>query len=142
MVLDFGVVLGNLMTQVTTLTTTAATSANTSSQVSKLAVARPKAWNGKGGSIDAQYFLAAFFNYAHNEGEILNDFDPNNNCWIQNHVKWIAAVFNLMEDEACTWALPHLEQLSTGGSLFRGDYNQFVLAFNKHFAPLDSAEAV
>ena len=42
----------------------------------------------------------------------------------------------------CTWALPHLELLSTGGNLFRGDYDQFVVAFNKRFAPLDSAEAV
>ena len=45
-----------------------------------------------------------------------------------------------MEDEARTWALPYLENLSTGGSPFTGDDNNFVAALNKHFAPHDSTE--
>ena len=47
-----------------------------------------------------------------------------------------------MEDEARTWALPYLENLSTGGSPFTGDDNNFVAALNKHFAPHDSTETV
>ena len=46
-----------------------------------------------------------------------------------------------MEDEAWTWALPYLEEITRGGSPFGGDYDQFIAAFNKHFAPMDSAEA-
>ena len=46
-----------------------------------------------------------------------------------------------MEDEARTWALPYLEEITTGGSPFGSDYDQFKAAFNKRFAPMDSAEA-
>ena len=52
MVLDLGVALGNLATQITTLTTATTTNANMSSRSQKVAVARPKAWNGKGGSVE------------------------------------------------------------------------------------------
>ena len=45
-----------------------------------------------------------------------------------------------MEDEARTCALPYLEDLSTGGSPFMEDYDNFVAAFNKRFAPHDSVE--
>ena len=84
--------------------------------------------------------MAAFFNYARSEGEALNDWDLNHSQWMRNHVKWIAAILNLMEDEAQTWALPYLEDLSTGGSPFTGDYYNFVIAFNKRFAPHDSTK--
>ena len=47
-----------------------------------------------------------------------------------------------MEDEACTWALPYLEELLTGGSPFTRDYGNFVTAFNKRFTPHDSTETV
>ena len=47
---------------------------------------------------------------------------------------------HLMEDEGCTWALPYLEELAQGGSPFMGDYDNFVAAFNKHFAPHDSTK--
>src|ERR1700761_8954796 len=46
-----------------------------------------------------------------------------------------------MEDEARTWALPYLEEIASSGTPFGGDYNEFIRAFNKHFAPMDSAEA-
>ena len=46
-----------------------------------------------------------------------------------------------MEDEARTWALPHLEEIAAGRTPFAADYAQFVIAFNKRFAPLDSTEA-
>ena len=141
MVLDLGVALGNLTTQVTTLTNATTTGAQTSARSQKVAVARPKAWNGKGGSVEARHFLAAFFNYARSEGENLNDYDLTSNTWVQNHTKWIAAILNLMEDEARTWALPHLEEIATGRSPFAADYAQFIVAFNKRFAPLDSTEA-
>ena len=45
-----------------------------------------------------------------------------------------------MEDEARTLALPYLEDLSLGGSPFTGDYDNFVAAFNKRFAPHDSTK--
>ena len=59
---------------------------------------------------------------------------------MRNHVKWITAILNLMEDEAQTWALPYLEDLLQGGSPFTGDYDNFVATFNKHFAPHDSVK--
>ena len=54
---------------------------------------------------------------------------------MRNHVKWIAAILNLMEDEARTWALPYLKELAQGGSPFTGDYDNFLAAFNICFAP-------
>src|ERR1700761_1536380 len=47
-----------------------------------------------------------------------------------------------MEDEVRTWALPYLEEIANSGTPFGGDYNQFITAFNKCFALMDSAEAV
>src|ERR1700761_6328379 len=47
-----------------------------------------------------------------------------------------------MEDEVRTWALPYLEEIANSGMLFGGNYNQFITAFNKCFALMDSAEAV
>ena len=104
-------------------------------------VACPKAWNGKGGSVEAQHFLAAFANYAGNEGDTLNDWDPVNSRWIQNDERWITAALNLTEDEARTWALPYLELLAQGLLAFQGDYSHFVQAFLKRFAPLDTTKA-
>src|ERR1700761_5101135 len=141
MILDLGIHLGNLTTQVATLMTTANTSSQTSARTAKIAVACPKVWTGKGRSVEAWHFLAAFFNYARCEGKNLNDYNTTTSTWVQNHGKWIAAVLNLMEDEAQTWALPCLEEIANGGSPFGGDYIQFIVAFNKRFAPMDSAEA-
>ena len=107
-----------------------------------MVVARPKAWNGKGGSVEARHFLATFANYAGNEGDTLNNWDLVNNMWIQNDEQWIAAALNLMEEEARTWALPYLELLAQGLLAFQGDYSHFVQAFLKCFAPLDTTEAV
>src|ERR1700761_4291767 len=103
MILDLGIHLGNLTTQVTTLTTTANTSSQTSARTAKIAVACPKVWTGKGRSVEAWHFLAAFFNYARCEGENLNDYVPASNTWNRNDGKWIASILNLMEDEARTW---------------------------------------
>ena len=91
--------------------------------------------------MEARHFLAAFYNYAQNEGETLNDWDAATLSWDQNDDKWIAAVLNLMEDEARTWALPYLETLATGRHPFHGLYRNFTDAFTKRFAPLDSTEA-
>ena len=99
------------------------------------------AWNGKRGSVKARHFLATFANYAGNEGDTLNNWGPVGNQWIQNDERWIAAALNLMEEEARTWALPYLELLAQGLLAFQGDYNNFVLAFLKCFAPLDTTEA-
>ena len=112
MVHDLGVLLGNLATQVGTLTSAANTTAQTTARTSKVSVARPKAWTGKGRSVEARHFLAAFFNYARVEGESLNDYVPASNTWNRNDGKWIAAILNLMEDEAQTWALPYLEEIA------------------------------
>ena len=70
---DLGITVGQLTTQVTNLSTAANTSVHTTTQATKLAVARPKPWNGKGRSVEARFFLAAFFNYARSKGEALND---------------------------------------------------------------------
>ena len=137
---DLGIAMGQLTAQVANLSTATNTSVHTAARATKLAVAWPKPWNGKGGSVEARFLLVAFFNYARSEGEAPNDWDPVHTQWTGNHVKWIAAILNLMEDEAQTWALPYLEDLSQGGSPFTGDYDNFVARFNKHFAPHDSTE--
>ena len=61
---DLGVAMGQLTTQVANLSTATNTSIHTAARATKLAVARPKPWNGKRGSIEAWFFLAAFLNYA------------------------------------------------------------------------------
>ena len=50
---DLGVTMGQLTSQVANLSTTANTSVHTAAQATKLAVAWPKPWNGKGGSVKA-----------------------------------------------------------------------------------------
>ena len=108
-VLDLGVAVGHITTQLNTLAQQVTLATSTRPQAAKVAVARSKAWNGKGGSVEARHFLAAFANYAGNEGDTLNDWDTVNSRWVQNDERWIAAALNLMEDEARTWALPYLE---------------------------------
>ena len=129
------------VTTVNTLTTNVNVASSVRPRATKVAVSKPKAWNGKGGSMEARHFLAAFYNYAQNEGETLNDWDAATLTWDQNDNKWIAAVLNLMEDEARTWALPYLETLTNGRHPFNGLYRNFTDAFTKRFAPLDSTEA-
>ena len=51
------------------------------------------------------------------------------------------AVLNLMEGDACTWALPHLELLSKGTVPFTGSWDKFIADFTKQFIPLDISEA-
>ena len=140
-VLDLGVAVGHITTQLNTLAQQVTLATSTRPRAAKVAVARPKAWSGKGGSVEARHFLAAFANYAGNEGDTLNDWDIVSSRWLQNDERWIAAVLNLMEDEARTWALPYLELLAQGLLAFQGDYNQFVQAFLKRFTPLDTTEA-
>ena len=91
--------------------------------------------------MEARHFPAAFTNYAGNEGDTLNNWDPVNNMWIQNDKQWIAAALNLREEEARTWALPYLKLLAQGLLAFQGDHNNFVQVFLKRFAPLNTTEA-
>ena len=140
-VLDLGVAVGHITTQLNTLAQQVTLATSTRPRAAKVAVARPKAWSGKGGSVEARHFLAAFANYAGNEGDTLNDWDAINSRWIQNNERCIAAALNLMEEEARTWALLYLELLAQGLLAFQGDYNKFVQAFLKRFAPLDTTEA-
>ena len=121
----------HLMNQVVTLTQQVQLATQTCPRATKVMVARPKPWNGKGGSVEAQHFLAAFSNYVGNEGDTLNDWEPLMNSWILNDERWIAAVLNLMEDEAYTWALPHPESLARRGVAFSNHYQYFVNAFTK-----------
>ena len=83
-VLYLGVAVGHITTQLNTLAQQVTLATSTRPQATKVAVARPKAWNGKGGSVEARHFLAAFANYAGNEGDSLNDWDALNSRWIQN----------------------------------------------------------
>ena len=131
-----------MVTTVNNFTTNVNIASSVRPRATKVAVSKPKAWNGKGGSMEARHFLAAFYNYAQNEEETLNDWDAATLSWDQNDDKWIAAVLNLMEDEARTWALPYLEMLAQGRHPFSGLYRNFTDAFTKRFAPLDSTEAV
>ena len=71
--LDLGVAVGHITTQLNTLAQQVTLATSTRPRATKVAVARPKAWNGKGGSVKARHFLAAFANYAGNEGDTLND---------------------------------------------------------------------
>ena len=131
-----------MVTTVKSLTTNVNLTTNVRPRATKVAVLKPKAWNGKGGSIEARHFLAAFYNYTQNEGETLNDWDAATLSWDQNDDKGIATILNLMEDEARTWALPYLEMLAQGRHPFSGLYRNFTDAFTKRFTPLDSTEAV
>ena len=101
-VLDLGVAMGHITTQLNTLAQQVTLATSTRPRAAKVAVARPKAWNGKRGSVEARHFLAAFANYAGNERDSLNDWDVLNSRWIQNDERWIAAALNLMEEEART----------------------------------------
>jgi hypothetical protein len=104
-------------------------------------IPKPKAWDGKGGSVEARHFLAAFNNYAQSQGDPLNTFDQTTNMWIINQTSWIQSVLNLMEGDTRTWALPHLEELQHGWDPFGGIWQTFVNHFSRRFAPLDTAEA-
>jgi hypothetical protein len=63
-------------------------------------IPKPKAWDGKGGSVEARHFLAAFNNYAQAQGDPLNTFNQPTNAWIINQTSWIQSVLNLMEGDA------------------------------------------
>ena len=56
----------------------------------------------KGGSVEARHFLATFSNYAGNKGDTLHDWELIGQHSVMNDERWIVAVLNLMEDEACT----------------------------------------
>ena len=83
-VLDLGVAVGHITTQLNTLAQQVTLATSTRPRAAKVAVARPKAWSGKGGSVEARHLLAAFANYAGNEGDTLNDWDPVSSWWLQN----------------------------------------------------------
>jgi hypothetical protein len=104
-------------------------------------IPRPKAWDSKGGSAEAWHFLADFNNFAQAQGEPLNRWDQAINVWHISPTMWIQSVMNLMEGDACTWALPHLESLQAGNPPFGGNWQTFTNAFTRQFAPLDTAEA-
>ena len=95
-VLDLGVAVGHITTQLNTLAQQVTLATSTCPRAAKIAVARPKAWSGKGGSVEARHFLAAFANYAGKEGDTLNNWDPVSSRWLQDDERWIAAVLNLM----------------------------------------------
>ena len=125
-----------MVTTVNNLTNNVNIASSIRPRATKVAVSKPKVWNGKGGSMEARHFLAAFYNYAQNEGETLNDWDSATLSWDQNDDKWIATVLNLMEDKARTWALPYLETLAAGRHPFNGLYRNYTDAFTKRFALL------
>ena len=65
--------MGIMVTNINNLVTNVNLATNVRPRMTKVVVTKPKAWNGKGGSMEARHFLAAFFNYAQNEGDVLND---------------------------------------------------------------------
>jgi hypothetical protein len=48
-----------------------------------------------------------------------------------NEERWIQSVLNLMEGDACTWALPYLEELRTGTIPFAGLWATFIDHFSR-----------
>jgi hypothetical protein len=136
LVADIGNAIGLLAQQVTLL---AARPGGRSGN--RDVIPKPKAWDGKGGSVEARHFLAAFNNYAQAQGDPLNTFNQPTNVWIINQTSWIQSVLNLMEGDTRTWALPHLEELQHGRDPFGGIWQTFVDQFSRRFAPLDTAES-
>ena len=127
-----------LTTQVTNMsaTQTAAATAGPAAAApihpkSKDNIKRLESWKGKGSSANAQYFLAAFSNWAFHMEDQLNDWDAASSSWVQNDTKWIQSVLNLMDEDARTWILPHLEELRRGTILFTSSWRQFEREFIK-----------
>ena len=71
----------------------------------------------------------------------LNDWDATQNSWLRNDHKWIQAVLNLMDEDARTWILPHLEELRRGVIPFTGSWRQFEREFIKWWIPQDITES-
>ena len=119
------------LTNIIQTTPTAGASATRIPKALKDGVVHPKAWTGKGGSTDARHFLAAYRNWASSQGEGLNDYDAVRNLFIVNEKQWISAVLNLMDEDACTWALPYLEELGRGKLPFKESWVDFEAAFTQ-----------
>jgi hypothetical protein len=134
---DIGVALRQLAMQVTLMAARPGGRGGNRDTIPKL-----KPWDSKGGSVEARHFLAAFNNYAQAQGDPLNIYDQPTNRWVIDQTSWIQSVLNLMEGDARTWALPHLEELQHGQHPFTGNWQQFVDQFTRRFAPLDTAEVL
>jgi hypothetical protein len=106
--------------------------ARTMSKV-KDVVSKPKHWDGKGGSVEARHFLAAFSNWAFHTDDALNNWDNTASIWHCDDGCWIQAVLNLMDGDAHTWALPKLEQLGTAAPPFGGIWTMFEQEFTRRF---------
>ena len=113
-VLDLGVAVGHITTQLNTLAQQVTLATSTRPRAAKVAVARPKVGTVKEEVSKLDISLLPFANYTGNEGDTLNNWDLVGSMWIQNDEQRIAAALNLMEDEARTWALPYLELLAQG----------------------------
>jgi hypothetical protein len=139
---DLGIVVGQIATQLRDLTAEVRQSQVTKPRTHHTPpVPQPKAWDGKGGSVEARHFLATFYNYRSLLGEPMNSYDELMGLWHPNHRHWIQTALNLMEGDAHTWALPYLEDISHRNTPFRADWALFTDAFLKRFAPLDSSES-
>ncbi len=106
-------------------------------------VQKPTEWEGTQGSTEAHHFLVAFVNWASSTGGSMNQWVPAVAAqigppavaaiaagWRADELKWIKAAMNLMKGPACSWALPYLEVIRTGGAPFP-TYVDFEIAFNK-----------
>jgi hypothetical protein len=95
---DLGVVVGQIATQLRDLTAEVRQSQATKPRTHHTPpVPRPKAWDSKGGSVEARHFLAAFYNYGSSLGEPMNSYDELMGLWHPNHRHWIQTALNLME---------------------------------------------
>ena len=128
-------------TQVTNLTTATPAAVAATRPKSKDNVKRPESWKGKGSSTNARYFIATFSNWAFHMEDQLNDWDATQNSWLRNDNKWIQTVLNLMDEDARTWILPHLEELRRGVIPFTGSWRQFEREFIKRWIPQDLTES-
>ena len=89
-------------------------------KATKSMVACPKPWDGKGDSVAAHHFLAAFANWASSQKEKMNRKSVFG-VWLKKNLDWIQAVLNLMEGNARIWCLPALEWLRKDEEPFDGD---------------------
>jgi hypothetical protein len=114
---------------------------NAGCQGTKDAIPCPKAWDGKGGSAEARHSLAAFHDFTSAQGTPLNILDATTGIWTSVPRRWIQAALNLMEGDACTWALPYLEEIQAGNMPFGGVWQTFLDHFTRRFAPLNTEDS-
>ena len=139
-----------LATQVTTLT------AARSNEIPKKinTVEKPVPFKGKS-SEDARIFRHAFLVWVRAHRESFHLYDANGKALTQpdatnpavqvnrfDEIKMITSALSMMQDSAAIWARPYVEQMGTPSTApsFKGDWAQFVAAFQAKFEPINASQ--